>query len=70
MCFRSKSHSHSVRGISFFSTEFALKSDRHSGCFPQYVPRRFFEVLFLGHTFIVSGQFPEVPVFRGFRSAY
>lgn len=54
----------------FVSTEFAVKSDQHSGCFPRDAPRRFFEVLFLGHTFIVSGRFPEVPVFRGFRSAY
>ena len=53
----------------FVSTEFAVKSDQHGGCFPRGAPRRFFEVLFLGHTFIVSGQFSEVPVFRGFRSA-
>lgn len=54
----------------FFSTEFAVKSDRHDACFPRDALRRFFEVLFLEHTFIVSGQFLEVPVFRGFRSAY
>ena len=42
--FRSKSHSHFTHGISFFSTEFALKSDQHSGCFPRDAPRRFFEV--------------------------
>ena len=53
----------SVLDSSVFSTEFALKSDRHSGCFPRNALRRFFKVLFLGHTFIVSGQFPEVPVF-------
>lgn len=52
----------------FVSTEFAVKSDRHSGCFLRNAPRRFFEVLFLGHTFIVSGQFTKVPVFRVFRS--
>ena len=54
----------------FVSTEFSVKSDRHGDSFSRDAPRRFFEVLFLGHTFIVSGQFPEVPVFRGFRSAY
>ena len=54
----------------FVSTEFSVKSDRHGDCFPRDALRRFFEVLFLGHTFIVLGQFPEVPVFRGFRSAY
>lgn len=52
----------------FVSTEFAVKSDRHSGCFLRNAPRRFFEVLFLGHTFIVSGQFTKVPIFRVFRS--
>ena len=70
MCFCSESHSHFAHGILFLSTAFALKSDRHDDCSPRDAPRRFFEVLFLGHTFIVSGQFTKVPVFRVFRSAY
>ena len=49
----------------FVSTEFAVKSDRHSSCFLRDTPRRFFRSVVFGTHFHSFGTVSGSPCFQG-----